>query len=108
VSTSNLTRNRSFRGGGGIYLKEKGVAGPLWLVGNADTLSFAIAEEKQTQRNFQSPGGGNIASESSITDVTGSLNGLSLNPRTLATALRGLIVEEAGAAVTSEAHTAYH
>lgn len=107
MSTTNLTRNRSFRGGGGMYLRERGATSGFFLVGNADTLQFAINEERQTQRNYMQPGGGNIASESSITDVTASINVLSINPRIAAVALRGLVNTIAGAAVSAESHTAY-
>lgn len=104
---SNLTRNRSFRGGGGMYLRERGTSTGFFAVGNADNLSLAIGEEKQTQRNFQQPGGGNIASDSSITDVTASINVLSINPRIAALALRGLVTTTAGVAISAESHIAY-
>lgn len=104
---SDKTRNRSFIGGGTIYFKEKGAAAALMSVGNSDTLTFAINEDKKTQRNYQQQGGGNIASQSSITDVTASLNGLSLQPNALALALRSLVNTVASATVSSEAHTSY-
>ena len=108
MATSNQTRNRSFRGGGAMYLREVGAASAgMFQVGNADTLQFAIAEEKQTQRNFMQPGGGNIASESSITDVTASINALSINPRIAALALRALITTTTGSLISAESHTAF-
>lgn len=101
---SNLNRNRSFIGGGKIYIQEliNGVATPAYAFGNADSFSFAIGEDKKTQRNFQTPGGGNIASQSAITDVTATINALSFQPATLATALRSLVKTVASAAVTAE------
>ena len=108
AAVSNLTRNRSFRGGGGIYLRNLSDAGTgFFALGNADNFAFAINEETQNQRNFQVPGGGNIASTSTITDVTASVNSLSINPRTAGVALRALIQTIAGAAITGETHTAY-
>lgn len=108
MAVSNLSRNRSFRGGGAIYLRQRDLTGEqFFAVGNADNLSFAINEERQTQRNFQVPGGGNIASQSSITDVTATLNALSLNPQIMAVALRGLVETETGESVTGETHVAY-
>ena len=108
MAVSNQTRNRSFRGGGGIYLRERALPGSqFFFIGNADNLQFAINEERQTQRNFTVPGGGNIASQSSITDVTASLNALSVNPRTAAVALRGLIETVDAGAVTGETYQAY-
>jgi len=107
MATSNQTRNRSFRGGGGMYLRERGATTGFFQVGNADTLQFAINEERQTQRNYMQPGGGNIASESSITDVTASINVLSINPRIAAVALRGLVNTIAAAAISAESHQAY-
>lgn len=104
---SNITRNRSFIGGGTIYFKEKGAAAALMSVGNSDSLSFAINEEKKTQRNFQQQGGGNIASQSAIADVTASLNGLSFQPNSLALALRSLVNTITAVVVTAEAQTAY-
>jgi len=107
MTTSNKTRNRSFRGGGAMYLREIGSVAGLFAVGNADSLQFAINEEKQTQRNFQNPGGGNIASESSITDVTASINVLSINPRIAALALRGLVTTQESASISDESHLGY-
>lgn len=104
MAVSNKTRNRSFRGGGGMYLREAGSTGGMFFVGNADQLQFAIGEESQTQRNFTQPGGGNIASESSITDVTASINVLSINPNIAAVALRALVNTTAGAVVSAEEH----
>jgi hypothetical protein len=103
----NLTRNRSFIGGGAMYFREKGAAAALLNVGNASALTFAINENKLNQRNYQQPGGGNIASTSSITDVTGSVTGLSFSPSTLAVALRSLVNTIAASTVSAEAHTAY-
>ena len=104
---SNLTRNRSFIGGGTIYFKEVGAAAARLSIGNSDSFSFAINEDKKTQRNFTQKGGGNIASQSAITDVTASVNGLSFQPSTLAVALRSLVNTIAAVAVTAEPHAAY-
>ncbi len=103
----NETRNRSFIGGGKIYFKEVGVAGAMLEVGNADSFTFAIAEDKKTQRNFTQKGGGNIASASSITDVTATINALSFQPKTLAIALRSLVTTVTSGAITSEAQIGY-
>lgn len=106
AAVSNLTRNRSFRGGGGIYLREVGsTVDTHFFLGNADNFSFAINEETQNQRNYTVPGGGNIASTSTITDVTATVNVLSINPNAAAVALRAMITTNAGAAVTGETHT---
>ena len=108
AAVSNLTRNRSFRGGGGIYLRDLSSDGTgYFFLGNADNFQFAINEETQNQRNFTVPGGGNIASTSTITDVTASVNALSINPRTAAVALRALIQTRISEAVTGETVTAY-
>lgn len=107
TATAKETRNRSFIGGGTVYIREKGKDTGFEEIGNSDTLQFAIAENKITQRNFKQKGGGNIASASSVTDVTGSLNGLSMQPNALAIALRSLVTTTAGAAQSSEAHPAY-
>lgn len=104
---SNETRNRSFIGGGTIYLREKDAAAGLRSVGNSDDLSFAIAEDKKSQRNFMQAGGGNIASQSAITDVTATLNGLSFAPNALAVALRSLVNTVTGGAVADEAAVGY-
>jgi hypothetical protein len=106
---SNLNRNRSFIGGGKIYIQElvSGVPKPAYAFGNADSFSFAIGEDKKTQRNYQQPGGGNIASQSAITDVTATINALSFQPATLATALRSLVTTIPSAAVTAEVARAF-
>lgn len=99
-------RNRSFIGGGRIMIRQRSdnpaVNYPLYPFGNADSFSFAIGEDKKTQRNFQQPGGGNIASQSAITDVTATVNALSLQPNVLAVALRSLVTVVAGGAVAAE------
>lgn len=101
---SNKYRNRSFIGGGKLYLRQRSDTGvlPAYPMGNADSFSFAIGEDKKTQRNYQTPGGGNIASQSAITDVTATINALSLQPETLAVALRSLVASVAAGAVTDE------
>ena len=105
---SALTRNRSFIGGGKIWIREKNSNTPqMYAFGNADSFSFAINEDKKTQRNYTTPGGGNIASQSAITDVTASVNALSFQPRTLALALRSLVKTIASAAVVGETHKVY-
>lgn len=101
----NLSRNRSFIGGGKIWIQQlstDGTVHPAYAFGNADSFSFAIGEDKKTQRNYQQPGGGNIASQSAITDVTATVNALSFQPGTLALALRSLVKSIAGAAVVGE------
>lgn len=107
TATAKETRNRSFIGGGTVYIREKGKNTGLEEIGNCDALQFAIAENKITQRNYKQKGGGNIASSSSITDVTGSINGLSMQPNALAIALRSIVNTTAGAAQADEAHAAY-
>lgn len=105
-----LTRNRSFIGGGKIWIREKdknSTTPQMYAFGNADSFSFAINEDKKTQRNYQTPGGGNIASQSAITDVTASVNALSFQPRTLALALRSLVKTTAGASIADEAVKVY-
>lgn len=106
-SSAKVTRNRSFSGRGTCYIREKGVATGFEAMGNADAVTFAIGENKITQRDYQTPGGGNIASQSSITDVTCNINALSVQPNTLAIALRSLVNTTAGAAQASEGHVAF-
>ena len=108
MAISNQTRNRSFRGGGAMYLRDKSdAASGFFQVGNADSLAFAIAEEKQSQRNYTLKGGGNIASDSVIGEVTASINVLSINPRIAAVALRALVTTIASTTISAEPHTAY-
>lgn len=108
---ANLHRNRSFIGGGKIFIRQRSdnpaVIYPMYPFGNADSFSFAIGEDKKTQRNFQQPGGGNIASQSAITDVTATINALSFQPNTMAVALRSLITTSAVAAVVEEEITVF-
>lgn len=101
------TRNRSFIGGGSVYFREVGETKGFFPVGNCEELSFAINEDKKTQRNYQQPGGGNTASQSAITDVTATLTALSFQPETLALALRALVNTNTGGAVAGETHKAH-
>lgn len=107
TSPSKVTRNRSFSGRGQCYIREKGAVAGFETMGNADSVTFAIGENKITQRDYRNPGGGNVASQSSITDVTCNINALSVQPNTLAIALRSLVNTTAGAAQASEPHTAF-
>jgi len=98
-------RNRSFIGGGKLFLRQKpsgSTTYPAYPFGNADSFNFTIGEDKKTQRNFQVSGGGNIASQSAITDVTVAINALSMQPNVLAVALRSLVKTVAGGAVADE------
>lgn len=106
---SAITRNRSFIGGGKIWIRERNstTTPQMYPFGNADSFSFAINEDKKTQRNYQNPGGGNISSQSAITDVTASVNALSFQPRTLALALRSLVKTIAATAVVGETIKVY-
>lgn len=98
-------RNRSFIGGGKLFLRQKPDGGTTYAAypfGNADSFNFTIGEDKKTQRNFQVSGGGNIASQSAITDVTVAINALSMQPNVLAVALRSLVKTVPGGAVAAE------
>lgn len=105
--TASQTRNRSFVGRGTLYLRRKGSNEGFAELGNADSVQFTINENKITQPNYKQPGGGNIASQSSITDVTAAVNALSVQPNTLAVALRSLVNTTVGAPQTSEPHAAH-
>ena len=95
-------REFSYIGVGQVYLSADG--GPLLTVGNASALSFSFDEEKKTQKDYTSPGGGNANSLSRIDNFTGSLNMIDYTAANLALALRGAVTDITAAAVTDEAH----
>lgn len=100
------TKNYSYLGKGPIYAGVKG--GALFPVGNVSALSFAVSENKITQPDYTSPGGGTANAVSRIDEVTGSMTLLDLSPKNLSLAYRGTDREVAGGvAVSDERHTAY-
>lgn len=99
-------KNYSYLGKGPVYAGEVGKA--LLPVGNCSTLNFAVAENRITQPDYTSPGGGSAASVSRIDEVTGSLTLLDISPKNLSLAYRGTEREVTGGVnVTEEAHTAF-
>lgn len=99
-------KNYSYLGKGPIYAGEVGKA--LLPVGNCSALQFAVSENKITQPDYTSPGGGSANSVSRIDEVTGSMTLLDLSPKNLSLAYRGTEREvTGGVSVTDERHTAY-
>lgn len=99
-------KNYSYLGKGPIYAGIKG--GAILPVGNCSALSFAVSENRISQPDYTSPGGGSANSVSRIDEVTGSLTLLDISPKNLSLAYRGTDREVVGGTnVTGEAHTAF-
>lgn len=99
-------KNYSYLGKGPIYAGEKGAA--LLPVGNCSALNFAVSENKISQPDYTSAGGGAANEVSRIDEVTGSLTLLDLSPKNLALAYRGATsIVAGGVSVTDERHIAY-
>ncbi|MDO6747212.1 hypothetical protein [Gilvimarinus sp. 1_MG-2023] len=102
---SVVHKEMSFIGVGVVYLELIGSNTGLINIGNVSTLEYAFDEEKQEQRNFMTPGGGNANVQSSISSFTGSMTLVDYTPENLAKALRGSVTAVTAGAVTEEAHS---
>lgn len=95
-------RNRAFKGAGTILIAAAAVNSALYEFGNASALTFAIGEDKTTQKDYRTAAGGNAASSSTISDITGSITGLSYQPDVMRIALRAVIDDVSVVAITDE------
>lgn len=102
---SVVHREMSFIGVGVVYLELIGSNLGLINVGNVSQLEYAFDEEKQEQRNFMTPGGGNANVQSSISSFTGSMTMVDYTAENLAKALRGSVTAVVAGAVTEEPHS---
>ncbi len=95
-------RNRAFKGAGTILIAAAAVNSALFEFGNASALSFAIGEDKTTQKDYRTAAGGNAASASTIADITGAITGLSYQPDVMRIALRAVIEDVSTVAISDE------
>jgi len=101
---SAVHKEMSFIGVGVVYLEVIGSGTGLLNIGNVSQLEYAFDEEKQEQRNFMTPGGGNANVISSISSFTGSMTLVDYTPENLALALRGSVTAVTAGEVTDEVH----
>jgi hypothetical protein len=73
-------------------------------IGNCSKLQFAVETEKKTLLDYESAGGGNVASTERVTSVTAAVTAHDLSPTNIATATRGVVSVYAGGAVSDEVH----
>lgn len=96
-------RNRAFKGAGTILIASlSAISKGLNEFGNASALTFAIGEDKTTQKDYRTAQGGNAASASTIADITGSITGLSYQPDVMRIALRALIEDVSTVPIAAE------
>lgn len=95
---------KSFLGKGSIYVEEIGSGNGLLPIGNCSNLDFAFNEDKKEQKDYEEAGGAVVDSVSRIDSVVASVTALSLDPKNVALALRGLVNTVVAGAVTTEAH----
>lgn len=100
-------KNWSYTGRGINYIRKRGETGGFRPMGNCSSLVFAAAVEKQTQRNYMTASGGNIASEESISGMTAQITMLNLSPENIAIGFRGRVFDQKADTVVDEVHTAY-
>lgn len=91
---------------GKVYAREVGSALALQSIGGVEELTLAIDEEKITQANTSSSGGGNRAVVYRINELTMTAKLQDLNPVNLARALRATASLVAASTVSNELHTA--
>ena len=91
----------SYLGKGTIYA---GVGGRLIPIGNASALSISADEEKKELQDYESEGGGVIASVSRVSAVNVAMTLHNLSPENIALALRGTVSIGGTTAIVDEAH----
>lgn len=96
--------DKSYIGTGGVYLRERGGNIPLLTIGNTSQLSIAYDEEKQQLQNFMHPGGGNVNTQTKISNFTFSLLVHDYSAEALAISLRASATAVAVGTVTDEVH----
>lgn len=85
-----------------VYAREVGSNQPMQAIGGVEELTLAIDENKITQANFETSGGGNRAAVFRINEMTLAAKLQDLNPINLARTLRGIHTEVAASTVTDE------
>lgn len=96
------TNTDIFRGKGSIYIGLPG--GALLRLGNCPQLTKNVELQESSLPDFESPGGGNVASDDRITGVTLEVQCNNFSPENLAIATRGAVTAYAGGTVTDEPH----
>ncbi|MDA9095415.1 hypothetical protein N9J88_03365 [Porticoccaceae bacterium] len=102
---SAVHKEKSYIGVGAVYLELIGGSKGLQNIGNCSQLELSFEEEKQEQKNFMTPGGGNANVVSSISGFTGSMTLHDYTADNLALALRGEVTAVTAGAVVDEAHS---
>ena len=85
-----------------VYAREVGAAQPLQPIGGIEELTIAIDEQKITQANTSSSGGGNRAVVFRINEMTLAATLQDLNPINLARSLRANVSEVVAGTVVDE------
>jgi hypothetical protein len=96
------TNTDIFRGKGSIYIGLPGAA--LLPIGNCPQLQMTVETEEANLPDYESPGGGNVASDERITSVTLEVQCNNFSPANIAIATRGAVSPYAGGTVTDETH----
>lgn len=96
------TNEHIYIGKGTIYLKAP--AGGLLPIGNCSKLQLTVETEEKNLLDYESAGGGNVASDERISNVVAAITAHDLSPQNLAIATRGAVTAYAGGTVTDEAH----
>lgn len=97
------TNEHIYRGKGTIYLKAPG--GALLPIGNCSKLQLTVETEEKNLLDYESAGGGNVAADERVTNVTAAVTAHDLSPQNLGIATRGAVTAYAGGAVVDEAHS---
>jgi hypothetical protein len=97
------TNTDIYRGKGSIHIGLPG--GALLPLGNCPQLQKTVETEEVNLPDYESAGGGNVASDERITNVTLEVQCNNFSPENLAIATRGEVTAYAGGTVTDEAHS---
>lgn len=87
-----------------IYIGKGTIYADGIAIGNCSKLQFSVETEKKNLPDYESAGGGNVASTERVTSVTAAITAHDLSPANIAIATRGAVSVYAGGAVSSEAH----
>lgn len=96
-------KTTGFVGKGKIYLAAG--TNPLVAIGNVSKLTLNVTEDKVELQDYETSGGGVIASISRVKSINVSMTANSFSPANLSVALRGTVTANAGTvAIVGETH----
>jgi hypothetical protein len=98
------TNTDIYRGKGSVHIGLSDGSGPRVRLGNCPQLTKNVETEEVNLPDSESAGGGNVASDERISNVSIEVQCNNFSPENLAIATRGAVTAYAGGTITDEAH----